>query len=113
MGYLTTFTIYNDGIDQITQDCDEFCRKLRQGPYLRGTNTFGHGNHCSLVKVQKSRHADDHTVYVHMGNTVCEMNAHSSETEELLKNSPEFFDEMLTYMKRQVEALERLKKESA
>lgn len=118
MGYLTTFTIYNDALDQIREHPDEFVEGILKGAhggyhdryaFIRGN--FGVGNHCNCVEVQKPRHADDHTVYVHMGNTLCEMNEFSSDTERLMKQSPKFFKEMLDYMELQVKMLKRKAKE--
>ncbi|MBU2612274.1 MAG: hypothetical protein KKB62_00955 [Nanoarchaeota archaeon] len=111
MGYLTTFTIYNDGIELIRKDSNEFCEKLKSCALEMKTDTFGHRNFTNLVKVQKSRHADDPTVYVHMGNTLCEMNAYSKETKNIMDKNPEFFKEMLDYMKGQVKKLEKNLKE--
>ena len=114
MGYLTTFTIYNDGIDQIKVNSDKFCEKLYQTALssLDGEKTFGHGYHGNLVNVQKTRHADDHTCYVHMGNTVTEMNPYSKTTKNLMENHPEFFDNMLRHLEDTVKELKRIKKET-
>ena len=91
MGYLTTFTIYNDGLDEILKKSKSFCVKLYDGAVEGETKSFGHGNHANLVKIQKSRHADDHTIYVHAGNTLCEMNVYSDNTRKLMELHPEFF----------------------
>lgn len=98
MGYLTTFTIYNDGIGLIMNKSKDFCEKLYRIAMDGKTQSFGHGSHANLVKVQKTRHADDDTIYVHMGNTLCEMNVHSRETDALLEEHPKFFEDMLSLM---------------
>lgn len=118
MGYLTTITIYNDGCDQIPKNAQDFADKVKDacsGIYTRGginrpAGEFGVGNHCNLVTVQHPRHADDHTVYVHAGNTVVEMNVFSQETAELLEKHPAFFDTLLGEMELQVKELKQLKK---
>jgi hypothetical protein len=113
MGYLTTFTIYNDGAHALENNQAEFCEKLRHaclGVYdNRRMDYFGHGSHANLVTVQKPRHADDHTCYVHMGNTVCEMNPYSERTKYLAENFPEFFEQMLNHLERSVKELKKMK----
>lgn len=109
MGYLTTLTIYNDGIDLLPDHAQKFSEGVfdasRTATMNRCSVDVGVGNFCNLVKVQVPRHADDHTVYVHMGNTVCVMSAYNEETEELMRRSPEFFEKMLNFMESQVKAL--------
>ncbi len=51
MGYLTTFTICNDGINLILKDSDEFCKKLYYETLSRKTSRFGHGCFAGLVTV--------------------------------------------------------------
>ena len=63
------------------------------------------------VIMQQSRHNDDHSIYVHMGNTVTEMNPYSPETKESMRRNPEFFKERLEYLRREVRELGRLYKE--
>ena len=112
MGYLTTLTIYNDGLDQIEKNPEQFVEKLlnaaknTSGPSILPVGSFG-----NLVKVQKTRHADDCTVYVHMGNTVCEMNAYSEETLKTMMQATNFFKKMLAEMKNQVKMLSKQLKE--
>jgi hypothetical protein len=111
MGFLTTFTILNDGLDEILKNSDDFCQKLYYAALGGKTTDIAHGHHGNLVKVQRTRHADDNTLYVHMENSLYEMSASSMETEELMRNHPEFFRQMLNYMKRQVGGLEKQFKE--
>jgi hypothetical protein len=117
MGYLTTITIYNDGCDQIKKYPEEFAEKVYlaclghftdSGQLIKGS--FGLGYHANLVTVQKPRHADDHTIYVHRDNTVVEMNAWSKDCETLARTHPSFFDELLKQMENQVKELKKLKK---
>lgn len=112
MGYLTTITIYNDGIDQIKKDPVKFAEGVYEAATsMRGPVTFGVGNHSNLVKVHRTRHADDPTVYVHMGNTVCEMNGYSDETLRIMEGSPKFFEKMLDELTMQVKMLKSQLKE--
>lgn len=118
MGYLTTITFLNDASDQydkhpdrlveIVHDavCNHKCSRNGGKSYDEGI-----GNHCNAITVQRSRHADDHTTYVHMGNGVTEMNPWSADTKDLLERIPDVFDQYLSYMDQQVKALKKMKKE--
>lgn len=53
-------------------------------PHTNYRSNVFHG----CVIPQKPRHADDHTIYVHAGNTVVEMSQYSDTTKEIMKNSP-------------------------
>ena len=113
MGYLTTLTIYNDGVHLITKNSKKLCEKIYSAAIGgRKRTTIGHENHANLITVQKCRHADDHTIYVHMGNTLCEMNAYSDDTLETMKRNPEYFKDMLKEMEWQVKELKKKFKES-
>lgn len=106
MGNLTTVTIYNDGIDQIPKNAQEFADAL----YAAAQSTsdpqiIAVGNFANLVKVHPFRHADNSTTYVHKGNTVCEMAPWSKETRRIMRERPEFFEKMLKFMRAQVTAL--------
>jgi hypothetical protein len=116
MGYLTTFTIYNDGVDQIEINPEKFVTKLRMGCHGgltrdNDSQSFGHGYHANLVKVQKPRHADDPTCYVHMGNTVVEINPYSKDTLKIIQDNPEYFENILKYMEQNIKELKKMKKE--
>ena len=99
MGYLTTFTVYNDGCDEIPKNAQEFADQIYKAcSNSKGKITFPLGCHANLVTCQKTTHANDITIYVHAGNTVTEMNYFSQETINLMKNNPEFFKQMLREM---------------
>ena len=100
MGYLTTITIYNDGCDQIIKNKEKVADILYNacsGEYNNNSyRTVGLGNHANLFTVQRPRHADDTTLYLHSGNTVIDvseiketdswaLNAAISEMEYRLK----------------------------
>jgi hypothetical protein len=119
MGCLTTFTIYNDGlnlIDSENPDNKENIVRLADIVYAGARNTTndpntiygGIGCFGNMVSCQKSRHADDHTLYVHMGNCVTEMNAYSKETKELIKRNPEFAKKLIKYMDKEIKELKKL-----
>lgn len=114
MGYLTTFTVYNDGVDLVKENAQDFADKIYNAATIsrQVSNEIPVGCFANLVKVQKCRHADDHTIYVHMGNGVFEMNPYSEETKNIAKHSPKFFEKMINYLERQVEQLKSMQNDS-
>jgi len=111
MGYLTTFSIYNDGAYELLKHPKELASALHDACIARDPDSYGLGSHANLITAQKPRHADDATVYVHMGNTLCEMNGYSSETDKLMHEHPEFYVKMLKEMEFQVKKLKKNYKE--
>ena len=105
MGYLTTFTIYNDGVDLVKENAQDFANKIYDAATSHEPCEIPVGNFANLVRVQKTRHADDHTLYVHMGNTVVEVNPYSPETQKMMQNNPKFFKKILDYLNDQVKEL--------
>jgi len=114
MGYLTTVTVYNDGIHDLRNHAQEFADQLCDAAanhYEDHPTDIRIGGFCNFGKVQKPRHASDHTVYVHAGNTVCEMNAFSEETRKIMRQNPEFFEKLMKEMYSQYRELRKLQKE--
>ena len=111
MGYLTTFTVYNDGRDLIKKHPKEFAETVFYACSQTKSKSYPLGNHCNLIAAQGTRHADDQTIYVHAGNTVCEMNSYSEETKRLMVGHPKFFEGMLRLMERNVKELKKQYKE--
>lgn len=75
MGYLTTFTVYNDSCDQIKKHPDKFADIISDGcsgryNYDERTAQVGLGNHANLITIQRPRHADADTLFIHYGNYV-------------------------------------------
>ena len=106
MGNLLTLTLYMDDIHKLKDDPEGTCDRIYQAA-IRGK--AGHiGN---LVVVQRVRHADEHTSYVHMGNTVSEMNPYSRETQKLMRECPDYFENMLKFMERETKELRAMHKE--
>jgi hypothetical protein len=112
MGYLTTFTVYNDGIDLVKKNAQDFADKIHNAATSYEPCEIPLGSFANLIRVQKCRHADDHTLYVHMGNTVFEMNPNSAETQKMMKNNPKFFEKALDYLNNQVKELNEMLKNS-
>lgn len=114
MGYLTTFTIYNDGVNLIKENSKEFSNKIFEAStgFNDTSRELQIGNFVNLVRVQKSRHADDHTTYVHMGNCVFEMNPYSQETKNFLERNPAFFEKAVKFMEAEIKQLKVMLKDS-
>jgi hypothetical protein len=98
MGYLTTVTIYNDGLSLLKQHPEEFCTKLYEAASSMEPKEFGVDYFCNFANVQRTRHADDHTLYVHMGNTVVEVNAWSTNFQRMMETRPELADSYIQFI---------------
>lgn len=107
MGYLTTFTVYNDGSSDIRKNPKEFGEAVYQHIGARETCEFGipSGSCANLVNVQESRHADDHTIYVHMRNCLTEVKPYSRSFTEMVKSNPEFANSLIKFIERELEDL--------
>lgn len=88
MGYLTTITIYNDDTYKIKNHPKELAEDLYNA-------CLGDMNTSNLFISQKPRHADDHTLYLHAGNTVVDVYDASSEWAV-----NQFISEMEYHLKR-------------
>jgi len=114
MGYLTTITFRNDSVHTFKDHKDELVDKIVEhcsSGGVRYKEYFSLGNYANPVVLQRPRHADDHTTYVHMGNTVVEMNPYSVDTKEMCDTSPDFFDRVVRFLEEEVKGLKKLKKE--
>lgn len=114
MGYLTTITVYNDGIADLPQNAQEFADQVYEAAGSYYPKQFPVdvrlSGFCNFGKVHRPRHADDQTVYVHAGNTVCEMNVNSDETLRIIRNNPKFFEKLMREMWHQYRSLRREQK---
>lgn len=110
MGFLTTFTVYNDDCDKITKNPKKFANEIYDvccNPNIKlGRYVFD-----GVVIPQRTRHADDKCIYVHAGNTVCELNSYSNITKQIMKYNPEFFLEMLEFAEANIKQLKKEFKE--
>ena len=108
MGFLTTFTIYNDSADQLNKHPEDLAEKLTQachGIQIRaGYDYDSLGNATNILTLQKPRHADDHTLYMHAGNTLIDV--YNADSEWAINT---FISEMKYHLKR----LQELKKEKS
>lgn len=109
MGFLTTVTFYNDDIDSLKKNPKELAETLHLaccGERIdRGYKTDFVGN--LEIILQKPRHSDDTTLYLHAGNTVTDIN--NAESEWAIK---QFLSDMKYHTKRLKEKLKELKIES-
>jgi hypothetical protein len=114
MGYLTTFTVYNDGVHLVKENAQDFADKIYDAAVTPRSATFdiAIGNFGNLVRAQKCRHADDNTIYAHMGNSVFEMNPYSDETKKLAERNPEFFKRVVKFLEKEVKDLKAILKEA-
>lgn len=74
MGYITTFSIYHDGMHLIKENAQDFANKLfdaAQG--LIPNKDLSLSSFANLVRVQKCKHSSDVAIYVHKGNCVTEI----------------------------------------
>jgi len=105
MGFLTTLTIYNDGLDDILEHSEEFMEKLHAAIANGKTNTVYIGG-MGHMKVQKTRHADDQTIYFHGGNALTEINPYSDSTLQFMEANPEAYSAMLRFMRKRLDYLD-------
>ena len=99
MGFLTTVTIYNDGAselkkhpEKLAEILDHACSNIQRN---RGQNYAGLGSHVNLITLQKPRHASDHTLYLHAGNTLVDV--YEADKEWAIDS---FIHEMEYHLKR-------------
>jgi len=132
MGFLTTFTIYNDGSDLLLDEnyAIEFARKLKDAADgfvqhggsdagINQTARFGQdsdislGSFANFCKVQHPRHSDDSTIYVHIGNTLVNVNPYEEEISPnpdkklklLYKRNKNFFKKILEVLVKDTKEL--------
>jgi len=115
MGFLTTVTLHNDAMHQFKKHRLQFCKALFDGIDRADANhkaeDIGFRNYGGYLTAQHSRHADDHTIYVHSGNCVVNMNPWEEETKALAKRNPKFFKKLVDELAFTVKELKRLQKQ--
>jgi len=106
MGFLTTVTIYNDGADSLKSNANDLADKLYNAccgtQIMDGRNYDSLGSNANLLTLQKPRHADDNTLYLHGGNTVIDV--YDAKSDWVIDT---FINEMEYHLKR----LKKIKKE--
>jgi hypothetical protein len=116
MGFLTTFTVYNDAMSSGKEFWHELAEQIMEGHYE--ANRHGKaaekriGCHCSAVKVEPSRHADHHVLYLHWGNLVHVVAPYEKDWTDLCSNNPDCAQRMINEAKQLVKAAEKQLKEA-
>lgn len=108
MGYLTTITFYNDAAHDLQAHPEQTMKLIDHAQSgvqkNRGRDYDPVGSFANPVIIQKPRHADDHTLYLHAGNTVVDV--YEADSEWAIDA---FINEMEYHLKR----LKKLKKEKS
>jgi len=106
MGFLTTFTIYNDKANNLANHPREITDKLLKacsGIFAKsGVRKFTIGMEQDSVIVQTPRYHDDKTIYVHFENEVFEISSNSWMTNDLKYNHPELFQRIVDFLETEV-----------
>ncbi len=93
MGYLTTITIHNDAFHEFKEHPEQFGNAIIEGihkaEYHHKEVDVGFNSYANYISVQPPRHADDHTLYIHYGNTVLNLNPWNADFKELVERSPD------------------------
>jgi len=108
MGYLTTITFYNDAQHVLHEHPKEVSQMIYDAQLgvqrNRGRDYDPIGSHANPVIIQKPRHADDSTLYLHAGNTVIDI----SELDE--HSSQWLIEKAISEMKYRMKKLKELQK---
>lgn len=110
MGNLMTMTIRTDCLDEVYKNPQLFADELKYAVSSAGSFQGRLFNDCGAIICQQLLHADSHSMYVHMGNTVTEMHSYSKETQDLAKEFPDFFDRLVGHIERELVQLRKLQK---
>lgn len=120
MGYLTTVMLRNDCAHNFREDpkqlgeriLDGMDRANREHKSVDAAFVVGKGINCNPIEVQPSRHADDHQVYVHYGNTVFNINPWCEDFKELVGRNPDCAESFVKVAERMVKECKAKIKES-
>ncbi len=118
MGYLTTIVVHNDALGTFEDHPKEFGDAIFEGISRAQTYRqvqscpFPFGGYANYIHVHPSRHADDHTIYVHYGNGVFELNGYSKDYKQLCLNNPDLAARMINVARAFVDEAERVLKET-
>lgn len=101
MGYLTTITIYNDDLEEVIKDPKELAKKVKEA--CLGVQAFDGKFYTNLnggtLILQRPRHSDDKTLYIHAGNTVLDVYRVTSQHN---------IEESITIMEYHIQRLKEL-----
>lgn len=108
MGFLTTITIRNDGANELKKKNAEKVTKILNNACNKTQIDNGYdedylGSGGNMFILQKPRHADDTTLFLHAGNTVVDVFNAKSEWA---------IDTYISEMEYHLKRLKKLKKEN-
>jgi hypothetical protein len=107
MGYLTTITFYNDEFGEFEKDKVKLAKKVLDCMQDSGRRIIAP---VGMIP-QRPIHSSEQAIYVQAGGTVLKMNYFSEETEKLLEQFPDFFNEIVKNMEYQAKELRKMYKE--
>ncbi len=108
MGYLTTITFYNDDLG----DFEKNKLKLAEDVISAMQDNGRQYTRRNGMVVQRPMHSSDRAVFVQGGNTVNQINVWSENTKQLMKDHPQFFEELIGEMENQVARLRKEQKKN-
>jgi len=114
MGFLTTIVLHNDALHSFKEDPKAFGQAVLDAAdsadYRRGYTSVPFQSYGNYIHAHPSRHADDHTVYVHSGNMVFNLSPYGKDFQELAERNPECLEEFIKTAKTILaDATKRLK----
>lgn len=103
MGFLTTITLHNDYLHDMRANPERFARELFEA--IDRANYERSPHYSGGITVQPSRHADDHAVFVHYGNTVLDitgkrMERAATELPDVARSYVKTAQSIVTYAKQ-------------
>lgn len=109
MGYLTHFSVYNDGCDQLEKHPEKLAKILYDACNLgfinrRGDNQVGLGCYANLITVQEPRHASWWNLYFHSGNIL-------TDVSKIREGNTHMLTSAITQMEYELKRLKKLKKD--
>jgi len=107
MGFLTTITVYNDRWHEIEDNPVEFVEDIDKYISKGKMDRFDYA--LAQTKVHRTRHADDKTVYVHIGNTVIDVNPFNGEMERIRDEFPKFYNQIVDQLEYTLKKLKQKK----
>lgn len=115
MGYLTTISVYNDSIhnlkDLSPEDAKDFCNEIYSAICQTAAGakvTVRLKNHMNFMTVFPSRHADDHTIYVNMGNCLTEIQPWADQFKGRIELYRTFYEKIYKFLKLETRQLKKV-----
>ena len=116
MGFMTTFTVLNDGAENIKRNKEEFADIIYNSLNQVRPKEHGLGNHCNMIITQAPAHADHHKYYVQRQNMVIDVCAFGGDIKTLAESHPDLAESIVSDVewnaKELRKQLEKIKKKS-